>query len=257
MNKLFLLFGAVSCQVCTELILDRELIRDDSSKSFCWSRPEFQAWSDVNVERRNVSLSLITDREYYYQPNSGRYFAGQIFKPDSFLPLFVEHDGKKVKSTLVSSDIEFLVTWPNLGIVRMQTFEAERPVGQVACKLPQKAFKCNKWDQVGPAWRSQIHRCIPTKQSTFPIETVLAVNLVLKTKPGCTENPCYQVLSYDPKTKKNQKTIIKYSKLRNEWRHLCQRHVCENKRVVMARKRDDRDIPCPFDDDQNDWKIAQ
>ena len=258
--KVILFFVSLGfCQECSQIQLDSDLIRDDSQKAYCWSRPDFQKWISFHHDKRNVSLTLITDQEYYYQPNSGRYFGGQIFKPKTFMPVYLKLNSKNVITPLVDSDIEFLVTDSSC-IVRMQSFKTNKPVVPVApCKLPPNAFKCiaNEGLKSQPEWNQRIHQCIPTEQSTFPIsntDDVLAINLVMKNKPGCVSNACFKMLSLNQETKTEQRTMIKYSKLRGEWRHVFRD---QQKRVIIARKKDNREIPCPFDLTENKWLIDE
>lgn len=255
-------------QVCNQLQLDAKLIRDDSQKAYCWNRPAFQKWSNVNVAKRNVTLQLITDKEYYYQPNSGRYYSGQIFKPQTFMPVFIALNGNNVASEYLDqkSDIEFLVSGTASCIVRMQTFRAEQPVGLVdPCKLPPNSFKCIKWDEPTPEWTRKIHQCIPTEESSFPMEGYssspypFAVHLVLKNKPGCIETPCFKLqsmrsISSSDIAEESTQTMIKYSKLRGEWRHVFRD---QQKREIIARKADKRAIPCPFDVTEHEWIIDE
>ena len=257
MKKIISAVVSLVCgQVCTKLQLDAKLIRDDSQKAYCWSRPAFQKWSNFNVDKRNVTLQLVTDKEYYYQPNSGRYYSGQIFKPQTFMPVFLKLNGNNVASPLVDSDIEFLVNGASC-IVRMQTFRAQQPVGLVdPCKLPPNSFKCIKWDEPTPAWTRRIHQCIPTEEGNFPIpatSSLLAINLVLKNKPGCIDTQCFKLLSMNDQGEEQQ-TMIKYSKMRGEWRHVFRD---QQKRVIIARKTDKRETPCPFDLTQSEWIIDE
>ena len=81
-------------------------------------------------------------------------------------------------------------------------------------------------------------------------ETILAINLVLKTnKPGCVGTPCYKILTISSEDGQKKTKMVKFSRRRKEWRVVS---IENDRRTVEMRKKDEKTVPCPFDNEKWD-----